>query len=1101
MNQISTQVNSKSMEVRGDESHPRKLFPAAIGSRRGPRHTFILVAIVLLFGLCTTSLSAQSTTADILGTVTDPTGAFVPGATVKSTNRSTGEVRTLTTDDHGSYVFNGLLAGHYKIEVAVPGFKTFQVPDLLAAAGDRARVDAALTTGEVSETVQVEATTPLLQTDSSTLATTVVGKSVQDLPLNGRNFVQLAQLTVGANEGPPNGLTSGARPDDRRASASISVNGQSDVINNEMIDGADNNERIIGTIGIRPSIDAISEFRVQTNAYTAEVGRTAGGVINIITKSGSNLLHGTLYEYFRNDKLDASNYVFGGANLPKSELRQNQFGGSIGGPILRNKLFFFGDYEGYRNIQGQTQSATVPTLFEEENLGNFTDVVQGLNVSSRVSPIARNWFKLFPAPNTGVPTTTSNNYQGTQNKTQKSDLFDVRIDDTITPKDMVYGRFSYNLVKTFTPGILPAITVAGIKVSPGGNIVGYAGPANDAADNFQLNYTHLFSPSLLMNLVASYLRIDNVSLPLNYGTNASAAFGYTGVNLGATTSALTPVAVTGYASVGDSPALPVNDVDNTFQYGGTLTWTHGIHNVKVGASLIRRQALNSQNILGVGYLINAFQNTAQANMANFLEGNIDIADRNNSLSDPHYRMWESGFFVQDDVHLLQHLTVNLGLRYEIFTPFIEIQNRISNFDPDTASIVVASDKDRTAGVQTQHTNVAPRIGFSDELGHGTVLRGGFGLSFFPSNYTANASLKNQPFVSTYNGLFTTLAAGLPEPVAASATNPSGSIPDNISPDFRISYLEQFNLMVQKQLGSNVLTVGYVVMLGRHLGEVLPDINASLPSGSATPNPRPFAQALPNVAAIGMVETEGASSYHALQMALQRRFTKGLSVDVNYTYAHGLDNAPGLSNEFGDGYGASPTTRGTYEYGNSDLDLHHRIAGNVIYELPFGKSSTGAKGLLAKGWQVNALAVWETGLPFTITNTTDIAGTLPGDNQVDRPNVVGNVRLGHPTQGEWFNTAAFQVQPVGTLGNERRNQIYGPPYGHLDMSLFKDFPFLHDRGIVQFRVESFNLSNTPTFANPMAASLELGSGSGFGTLSATNGNYTPRVLQFVLKVQF
>jgi hypothetical protein len=1077
----------------------------------------------------------QSTTADILGTITDPTGAVVAGVAVKVTSLSTGEIRTAVSDEHGDYVINALLPAHYKVEVTAAGFKVFQVANLLAAAGDRARVDATLTTGSVTETVEVEAASPLLQTDSSTVATTVVEKSVQDLPLNGRNFVQLAQLTVGANEGPANGLTSGSRPDDRRQSSSISVNGQSDVINNEMIDGADNNERIIGTIGIRPSIDAISEFRVQTNDYTAEAGRTAGGIINIITKSGSNTFHGTLYEYFRNDKLDASNYDFG-ANLKKSELRQNQFGGSLSGPILKNKTFFFGDFEGLRLVQGITKgTVTVPTVVEEATPGYFGDVIPGLDVSSSVSPIALNWFKLFPAPNTGGANVTSNNYSGTFKRTQNSNLFDVRVDHQITPSDNVYARFSYNGVKTDTPGRLPNVTVDGLNISPGGAVADFAGTANDVAQNSQINYTHLFSPTLLVNALASWLRIDNLSLPLNYGLDADTKFGYDGVNTSTSVSALTPVDITGYANVGDGVFLPINDVDDTYQIAGTATWTHGIQNIKFGASLIRRQAVNDQNNFGVGYLIEQFGATPQANMANFLEGNLDIVLHDTSLDAPHYRTWESGYFIQDDIRLTKRLTLNVGLRYDILTPFTEIQNRISNFNPsgvesngDAGAIVVASNNDRTAGIATHYTNVAPRLGFADDLGHGLVVRGGFGLSFFPGNYTSNASMKNQPFVSNYTGVYTTLAAGMPAVSAAGTTSTAANpltVSDNLAPNFRISYLEQFNLLAQKQFGRNVLTVGYVGMLGRHLAEVLNDLNAPLPThqstvvsgvNTAVAGTRPWA----NWGQISQIDTEGVSVYHSMQTAFQRRYANGLAVDVNYTWAHGEDNVTGLSNEGGGGSGASPTTRHTYEWGNSDLDLHHRIAGNAIYQLPFGKTLNGARGLLAKGWQVNALVAWETGLPFSVLNSTDVAGTMPNDSDDDRPNMSGSAKLSHPSKKEWFNTSVFNVQSAGYLGNERRNQLYGPRYEHLDMSLFKDIPVFKD-GIVQFRAECFNLTNTPTFANPAdsgtneeifgnpgvsGANGDNGASAtnvaaGFGAISATNANYTPRVFQVALKLQF
>jgi hypothetical protein len=320
----------------------------------------------------------------------------------------------------------------------------------------------------------------------------------------------------------------------------------------------------------------------------------------------------------------------------------------------------------------------------------------------------------------------------------------------------------------------------------------------------------------------------------------------------------------------------------------------------------------------------------------------------------------------------------------------------------------------------------------------------------------------------------------------------------------ISYLEQYNLLVQKELGKNVLTVGYVGMLGRHLAEELPDINYAPPSGTATPNARLYATQLPNVSAIGIVDTEGVSRYNGQQAALQRRYENGLAFDVHYVYARNLDNITGLSNGGGDGYGALPTIRSTYEYGNSDLDLRHRVAGNAIYALPFAKTFTGVKGLLAKNWQVNALAVWETGLPFTVLNSTDIGNTLPNDGQPDRPNMTGNGHIHNPSINGWLDTSAFAVQAVGTLGNEERNQVYMPHYGHLDLSLFKEFPFVNDRYKLQFRAESFNLTNTPTFGIPnqtVYSTAAANEAAGFGTISAMNTNYAPRQLQFVLKMLF
>ena len=307
------------------------------------RHPVLFLVFLFLF---TSAALAQLTTADILGTVTDPSGASVPTASVTLTNLGTNEVRTVQSNGSGDYTFTLLPVGHYSVSVKATGFQQSITKDLAVEAGDRARADVHLQVGSTSSFVEVTATTPLLQADSATVSSTVTAKAVQDLPLNGRNFVQLVQIVPGANEGPGNGLTSGGRPDDRRQTASFSVNGQDDTLNNYTIDGIDDNERIIGTIGVRPIVEAIDEITVQTNNYTAEAGRTAGGVVSIVTRAGTNQFHGTAYEFFRNDIFDARNVLQTTGRRP--ELRQNQFGGSIGGPIYKNRTFFFGDYEGFR---------------------------------------------------------------------------------------------------------------------------------------------------------------------------------------------------------------------------------------------------------------------------------------------------------------------------------------------------------------------------------------------------------------------------------------------------------------------------------------------------------------------------------------------------------------------------------------------------------------------------------------------------------------------------------------------------------------------------------------------------------------------------------
>ncbi len=359
-----------------------------------------LAAAGMLAAATGAPLLAQNTTADVVGTATDVTGAVIPNATVELTDVNTHEKRTAQSGSNGEYTFTLLKPSTYSLSVTAPGFKSFQITAFNIAAGDRAREDAHLNAGSAGETVTVEATTPALRTDSSALITTVTEKATQELPLNGRNFINLVQVTPGATEGLNNGLASGNRPDDRRQTSSVSVNGQADMMNNQTIDGIDNNERVIGSIGLRPSVDSIQEVSVQTNVFTAEVGRAAGAIVNVITKSGTNSLHGTAYEFFRNDKLNANPFKFG-ANIPKPKFRQNQFGGSLGGPIIKDRTFFFADYEGLNIVRNQNPTTTtVPTLFERQNPGNFSDnpAVNTVVAPANFDKVGLQYFNLFPLP-------------------------------------------------------------------------------------------------------------------------------------------------------------------------------------------------------------------------------------------------------------------------------------------------------------------------------------------------------------------------------------------------------------------------------------------------------------------------------------------------------------------------------------------------------------------------------------------------------------------------------------------------------------------------------------------------------------------------------
>ena len=1155
--------------MKGKEVHTKKL-----NGRR--QHLLMSAVVICLCLLASVSAIAQVTTADVLGTVTDSVGAVVPNTKVVITNTSTNDSRSGRTNSVGEYVFTLLLPGHYSVRIEANGFRTF-VGTVTISAGDRARVDAQMKVGATGETVEVQATTPLLQTDSSTVGGTVTQRDVEDLPLTSRNLISLVQLVPGANEAASiSGLSSGQRPDDRRQTNSFSVHGHDDILNNELIDGTDNNERIIGTIGVKPSIDAIQEVSVLTDNYSPDSGRTPGAVVNIITKTGTNKFHGSLFEFFQNNALNARNPFDPSPNAttpisPQSELRQNDFGGSFGGPIVKNKTFFFGAYEGFRQIAGVQNPifSSVPTLAQEQagplGIVNANPATAGLPVD----PIAAKLFTLFPAPNTGAPGATTNNFVFDPNRTQFSTTVDARIDHRFNDTNLLYGRYTLNNVTTDIPDNLPAVNVGGTLVSPGSGAFGFSGPAKDVAHNVQLNFTHIFSPALLLELKAAYTRIDNSSDSTNAGTNAASLFGFpSNINFGPSASGLPLIQLPSIQALGDSRFIPLQDLNNTFQYNGAITYNFGRHTTKAGISLVRRQAreVQSDNANGrYNFGLPEDSGNSAADLASFLTGAFTGVNRSASLFAPDYRMWEPGFYAEDNWNVKPWLTLNYGFRYDVYTPFTEVHNHISNFDTATGQVLIAgvNGVSDTAGIRTDYSNFSPRVGFAASLGHGMVVRGGFGLTYFPGNYTSNAALKNPPFTSNFGpncasplavqlenlsvvpdpgngtppppghifqsqvqtscstiaGAPTTLAAGIPVPTGVQGPNDPPPGFSAVQRDLKSGSVDQFNLMVEKQFGQNVLTIGYIGDVGHHLPMTLNNVNVPNPTGLTPAQINNFKATDRPYPAFGSVAdyiSQGSSTYHALQVSFQRRYSKGITIGSNYTWSHAIDDTTTLSFEGQEGWGnANPFNVQALETGNSDLDLRHRFVAYSTYELPFGKGLSGAPKMILGGWQTNAILIWNSGSPFTITDnfTGNSQNVFPGAIAAagpDRPNQIASATLSNPSISEWFNRNAFVIPDQGVIGNAPRNSLFGPHFRHFDFSLFKDFP-LKESLKMQLRAEFFNLTNTPSYfiANNQNSDSTTNlvpkqgatPNTAFGQIVRTNPNYTPRAIQLGLKMLF
>ena len=1121
--------------------------------------------------------AAAQGTADLVGTVTDNSGSVVPGAKVTARNLDTNQVRTQLTEVSGQYSFTLLPVGTYSVTVELMGFKTYINPRLELATGDRARVDASMQVGEISQAVEVQGEAVALQTDNSTVGALVTSRAVQDLPVNGRNFIRLVQLAPGATESVQSSLGGGTRPDDRRQTSTVSANGQTDSANNFLLDGMDNNERAIATIIVKPSIDAQQEVKVDTSLYPAETGRAGGAVINVITKSGTNSFHGSLFEFLRNDLFDAKNFF----NTPqpgnplagvKPKYRQNQFGGSIGGPIRKDKTFFFVDYESFRKIQGNTFVATIPTACELgrmacngiQQLGNFSDITTPIydpathvpytnNVipAAAINKVGANYAGLFP---TLTGCTPNCNFVSSPVQTQFAHTGDVRIDQQFSARDNFFARYSINQTDTASPGFLPPATVAGVTIPAPSplNTNNFPGTAYQRQQSLSLSEVHIFSPTLLLRLNAQLARYVTDSESANLGIAGNTAFGGPpNINTsvpGTSGLALVQFQNGGYAALGDGFALPTAYWDTNYQFAGSVTWNRGAHTIKIGANLLRRYWSTFQVLFKGNFNINSAQTSSTGtaagsggnSFASLLTGYYNQATRNMALAAPQYRDWEIGEYIQDNWRVNRFLTLNLGLRYDIYTPIIEKHNALSNFDP-TNPAILASGMIQVAGapgvsnsvnIGTQFTDIQPRLGFAATLGGGMVLRGGFGTSYWPNNVASPANLKNAPMVANYtiNQLaaptFTIsqpVPAVIPNSVCVAAScgastsspgyTPSGfSIGAGTQIPYHHSLVYMTNLTLEKEFANNVVSVGFVAEPVRDLGRTVPNVATNVPTlgpggcGLTTPvsfgSPcLPYASTLPFVGTVQLLETNGVSNYTALQLTFQRRLSRGLIIGSNYTFSKALSDVGGpggactgcaqVLNDFG------------RDYGPSDYMVKHRFTFAANYELPFGKSLRGVAGHAVKGWQINGIYAYATGQPFTVLDGAAQQNSFGVTS--DRPSVVPASSFTQSIN-EWFDYTQFRRQPFGTEGNLGHNTFTMPRNVRLDLSVFKDFQ-IREALRLQFRAEAFNVTNTPSFGLPNATIGGFDSNGvptqagNFAKITTMNAFYTPRDLQFALKLLF
>lgn len=709
-------------------------------------------------------LYAQLDWGTISVTVSDSTGARLPGAAVRATSTTTGLARQATTNDQGEAVLTPLRAGQYDVQVSARSFTTALQSGITLNVQATAHLDIRLAVGDVTQTVEVKGDAPLLESETSSVGQVISERSVDKLPLNGRNFVQLAYTVPGVNEGPAGNVNSGERPDNRRNNGSISAAGARFNSNNVTLDGVDNNENNQNNVVSLPSIDAIQEFKVLTGVYPAEYGRNYAAQVVVITKSGGNAFHGDAWEFFRNDKLDAKNF-FAPAG-PNPPFKQNQYGVAAGGPVIKDRTWFFGDYQGFRERQALTFVSTVPPASIKQALAGgravtldpaffgtrpVTDPVTGqpfLNNTipfARIDPVMAKILQSYPDPTSSA---RGSNFVLNPNSVADRDQFSIRLDHKLSETGTLFGRFSYGNALNDYPGALPPQTVGGVTFA---NIGGapFPGPAQGNDRSASITETQVLSPTKVNSLRLGFNRWVLNLLALNTKRGPLAQqLGLPGVNIGNTqTDGLPQFGITGFATLGDEIAVPLLLGSNTYQVNDTFSYIEGRHTWKFGVDF-RRMDTNLGQILfprGSYSFSGLFTGSA---LGDALLGLSASTSRTWAAGIPALRRYGYAGFTQDTWRVSDRLTLELGLRWETFTAYTEQHNRLANFSFKTNSLILASGSDRTAGVSTDLNNFAPRFGYAHQVNKRVVLRGGFGIYYNLSDPTGafNRIANNPPLL-------------------------------------------------------------------------------------------------------------------------------------------------------------------------------------------------------------------------------------------------------------------------------------------------------------------------------------------------------------------
>jgi hypothetical protein len=1053
--------------------------------------------------------NAQTGAASITGLVSDQSGASVPGATVTATNQATNVDYTAVSNEAGNYTINSVPVGKYVVKAELSGFKTSMTQPLEAEAKQIVRVDFKLELGALAEMIVVTGVSPVLQTESATVGEVISGTTVDALPLNGRNSGQLPLLLPGVVTPNPSSFTgarnvgSGGRP---------YVNGNREQTNNYTFDGVDMNETIDNLVAYQPSPDALAEISVETNNYAADVGNVAGAIISNVTKSGTNVIHGNVFEFYRNSAMDANSWSNNRSGAAKPERRQDVFGGTLGGPLVKNKVFLFGDYQGTRfKAPGFETMAVAPASWRNGDLSSVSATIRdpltgqafpGNQIpAARISPIARailSNLAQYPLPNRNVSGVIGNFVGPTLTKIN-ADQVDARVDWNTSDKDKIFGRvswagyFSNNNRRAFP------LLLGGTQDAPFRNVA--------------FNWNRIFTSAVVNELLLGFNQIAVVNNTLDWAGigNGNSTFGIAG---GQPIAGLSSIQWgSGLSNIGAN-ATDSDTRDRTYQINEKVTWVRGRQTLKFGGQLLhyvqRRFYAGNNGLLGLFGYTGAFTGFP---FADFLLDDVGSKGRG-SQAPPWTQIHNrTALYVQDDFKVTQALTLNLGMRWAYTQPLVEKDNREGNFDLRTGQETPAQDGslESRALYNPYKKGFEPRVGFAWRATDRWVVRSAYGISQYMEGTGANLRLPLNPpffFESAVNYDSTTgpgtLTTGFAE--LKPLDKPSGQV-RAWDPNLRPQFTQQWNVFAEYLLTQSVsANVGYV---GNHATHLVTPVEGNQPlPGVGDPSTwaplqtrRPLYATAPLITNISTTASRGHSDYHALQASVRQRYVKGFEYLASYTLSRARSNNLGYYGSGGvaaEGAYWMNAYHPEWNYGPAFFDARHNLVLSANYELPYGRGRGSSQpssvaDFFLGGWRLTGIFQARSGFPITVIDGT--APSLQGVRGNERPNCVGDPVPADQNINHWLDIKAFARVPKGTWGNCGVGVARAPGYRNLDAVLSKQFNVGGQR-YFEFRAEAFNLTNTPSFSPP---ARDINAPNTFGTI--TNTVSSPRNVEIVLKFYF